>query len=240
MIGIYKITKKDTGKSYIGQSVDVKSRLNQHRYKHDNSSPIDLAIAKYGGDAFEYEILEECSKELLEERERYWIAYYNTYKGCGYNCNEGGSQFIGEDNGRARLTEADVIRIRQAYNNHERRKDIYEEFKDRITFFQFARIWDGSSWAYIMPEVYTEENKKYYSSQTTNGERSPKAILTNDEVLNLRKLYVDKSAKFLYNEYSYKDKISFDSFQKMLWGRTYKEVDLYKKKERCWVKGGTY
>lgn len=32
MIGIYKITKKkDNGKSYIGQSVNVQARLNQHR-----------------------------------------------------------------------------------------------------------------------------------------------------------------------------------------------------------------
>ena len=31
MIGIYKITKKDNGKSYIGQAVNVQARLNQHR-----------------------------------------------------------------------------------------------------------------------------------------------------------------------------------------------------------------
>lgn len=240
MIGIYKITKKDTGKSYIGQSVNVKARISQHRYKHDNSSPIDVAIAKYGEDAFTYEVLEECPRELLESRERYWIEYYDTYKSYGYNCNGGGSQFQGEDNGRAIVSEQDVIKIREAYKNHQRRKEVYEDYKDRISFYQFARIWDGTSWSYIMPEIYTEENKKYYSSQATNGELSPKALLTNEEVLNLRKLYVDNSAKFLYNEYGYKDRINFDSFQKMLWGFTYKDVDLYKKKERRWIEGGKY
>ena len=60
MIGIYKITKKDNGKSYIGQSVNVQARLNQHRWKHDNSSPIDNAIGANGQEAYVFEVLEEC------------------------------------------------------------------------------------------------------------------------------------------------------------------------------------
>lgn len=238
MTGIYKITKKENGKSYIGQSINVKERLNQHRWKHDNTSPIDLSIAKNGQDKYLFEIIEECPREDLDTRERYWIEFYNTYKGFGYNCNSGGSQFSGEDNGRALLTEKDVIKIRTAYNNHERRKDAYEEYKDYLSFSQFARIWDGTSWGYIMPEVYTEENKRFYMKEATNGEKSPNAKFMNEEVLNLRKLYVDKTAKFLYN--NYKDRISYDGFQKMLWGLTYKDVDLYKKKDRRWIKGGTY
>lgn len=238
MIGIYKITKKENGKSYIGQSVNVQERINQHRWKHDNNSPIDRAIAINGQDAYTFEIIEECPLEKLAEREQYWIAYYNTYKGFGYNCNEGGSQFRGEDNGRAVLTEQDIIRIRKAYANHKRRKDVYAEFQDKISFHTFAGIWDGRNWAYIMPEVYTEENKQYYMKQATNGELSPMAKFTNEEVLELRKLYVHKTAKELYP--LYKDRISLDGFQKLLCGLSYKDVPLYKKKEGRWVDGGTY
>lgn len=86
MIGIYKITKKDNGKSYIGQSNNIERRIKEHKYKTD--IPIEIAIQKYGIDAFTYEILEECSLEELDEKEKYWIAYYNTYKGFGYNRNE--------------------------------------------------------------------------------------------------------------------------------------------------------
>lgn len=83
-----------------------------------------------------------------------------------------------------------------------------------------------------MPEVFTEENKQYYiykNSQGANGE----AILTNEEVLELRKKYVNSSAKELYEDY--KNKIGFQTFQQILWGRTYKNVPIYKKKEKKWI-----
>ena len=72
MIGIYKITKKIDGKSYIGQSNDIQRRFNEHKTK--KGLIIDQAIQKYGVSAFNFEILEECSLEELNSREKYWIA----------------------------------------------------------------------------------------------------------------------------------------------------------------------
>ena len=197
-----------------------------------------MAIRKYGVDAFIYEVIEECPLEKLDEREKYWITFYNTFKGFGYNCNAGGGDSRGENNGRTCLTNEDIVYIRKCYAEHKRRKEIYEFFKDKISFDSFARIWDGSSWKDIMPEVYTEENKIFYSRQATNGGNSPFSKLTNEEVLKLRQLYVDKSAKELYKPY--KDIITFDSFQKLLWGKTYKDLPLYKKKQGVWVNAGEY
>ena len=58
----------------------------------------------------------------MNERESYWIKYYNSVEN-GYNCNFGGEQqSIGENNGRAKLTENDVILIRQAYAQHKPQK----------------------------------------------------------------------------------------------------------------------
>lgn len=58
MIGIYKITKKENGKSYIGQSNDIERRFKEHQTKGKESRiPLDIAIQKYGKDAFIYEII---------------------------------------------------------------------------------------------------------------------------------------------------------------------------------------
>ena len=49
MIGIYKITKKENGKSYIGQSNDIQRRFGEHKTVGKKSRiPVDAAIEKYG------------------------------------------------------------------------------------------------------------------------------------------------------------------------------------------------
>lgn len=113
MIGIYKITNKNTGKSYIGQSNDIERRFKEHQIAGKKSRiPVDIAIQKYGKDLFTYEIIEECLINQLNEREEYWIKFYDTFNN-GYNCNPGGNQSsVGENNGRAKLTESDVKIIR--------------------------------------------------------------------------------------------------------------------------------
>lgn len=230
MIGIYKITKKSNGKSYIGQSNDIKRRINEHQGKRDLA--IDQAIQKYGIDAFDYEVLEECSLEELDEREKYWIQYFNTYKGFGYNCNAGGGDSRGENNGRTKLTNQDVAYIRECYDLHKRRKEVYEQFKDKVSFDSFAAIWDGRTWKDIKQEVYTEENKNYYMYHATDGGNSDFASLTDDEVIKCRTRYIKETAKEIYKDYA--DKISYQTFQAMLWGRTYRNLPIYSKKKKEW------
>lgn len=97
MIGIYKITNKVNGKCYIGQSINIASRWKRHKntaYNPNDESydnPLYQSFRKYGIENFSFEILEECSKELLNSKERYWIQYYNSYNN-GYNQTDGGSE----------------------------------------------------------------------------------------------------------------------------------------------------
>lgn len=234
MIGIYKITNNINGKIYVGQSNNIQRRFSEHQNRGATSRiPVDVAIQKYGKENFSFEIIEECSIEQLNQRETYWITYFNSIEN-GYNCSVGGDQqSIGSNNGRAILTENEVKFIRTAYNNHERRKDVYEHFKDKITFSSFARIWDGTSWTHIMPEVLTEENKRYYSKEATNGEKSSNAKLTDEEVIKIRKRYVSENAKTIYKDYE--GRCSYNTLQQILWGRTYKHLPIYKKKEKKWI-----
>ena len=234
MIGIYKITKKENGKSYIGQSNDVERRIAEHKSQNSHfDTAIDKAISKYGIDAFEYELIEECSVNELDAREMYWIEHYNTYHGFGYNCNAGGGNNSGENNGRTKLTDQDVCYIRDCYNQHKRRKEVYEQFKDKITFGSFASIWDGSTWKHIKPEVYTKENLEYYKQHATDGEASDKAVFSDEEVYKMRCRYVNETAKQIYEDV--KNKCKYQTLQAILWGHTYKNVPIYSKKQKQWI-----
>ena len=234
MIGIYKITKKENGKCYIGQSNNIERRFREHLTKGDKSRiAVDKAIQKYGPAAFTFEILEECSIEQLNERESYWIKYYDA-KNKGYNMSDGGSQqSIGSNNGRSKLTEEDVKIIRQAYADHKKQKDIYEQFKNITSWTNFQSVWQGQTWSHIMPEVFTPENKQYYIYENSKGSNSKASILTDEEVLTIRNRYVNESASQIYEDY--KDRMKYNTLQQILWGRTYTNLPIYKKKEKKWI-----
>ena len=77
IIGIYQITCIVNSKRYIGQSIDIKRRFNQHRRKPPDGMIDDFE--KYGVDAFKFEILEECAEEELTAREDF---YHSRRKNC--------------------------------------------------------------------------------------------------------------------------------------------------------------
>lgn len=235
MIGIYKITNKINGKFYIGQSNDIERRFQEHCIKWKTSRiPVDLAIHKYGKKNFSFEVIEECALEKLNEREIYWIQTLDAVK-KGYNCTEGGdAKIIGNKNPNAKLTEDEVVQIRLAYQNHQGQKATYEKIaKGKITWNSFQNLWQGRSWKYVMPEVFTKENKEYYSKQATNGEKSVSAKLTDEEVIQIRNRYINETAKQIYEDY--KETISYQTLQQILWGRSYKHLPIYSKKKKQWI-----
>lgn len=56
--------------------------------------PLYKAIRKYGIENFNFDIIEECSADELNEREKYWISYYNSYGENGYNLTPGGDGYL--------------------------------------------------------------------------------------------------------------------------------------------------
>lgn len=93
---IYKIENLINHKKYIGLTTkkNPKERFKEHIRKANRKakSLIHKALFEYGTDNFSFSIVEEVPNEKLEEREIYWINYYNSYYKyhCGYNMTPGG------------------------------------------------------------------------------------------------------------------------------------------------------
>lgn len=94
MYYIYKHTLN--GKSYIGYtSATIEKRLERHITDAERGKPYHFhcAIRKYGSENIITECLEQIdsdNKAIASEREKYWIAYYDTVN-SGYNMTEGGT-----------------------------------------------------------------------------------------------------------------------------------------------------
>ena len=92
-MGIYKITNIKTDESYIGQSVDVYKRWSDHcKAGLGIDTPVGnklyKAMLEYGLENFTFELLCQCSKEELDEKERYFIELYQADL-FGYNGTKG-------------------------------------------------------------------------------------------------------------------------------------------------------
>lgn len=86
--GIYKITNNWNGKVYVGQSKNIFFRKKQHFQQlekgiHENK-PLQLDYNKYKK-YFNWQVIEYCNLDKLNEREKYWIDKLNTFYPQGYN-----------------------------------------------------------------------------------------------------------------------------------------------------------
>lgn len=71
MIGIYQLTCTENGKRYVGQSIHIERRIREHRRKPPSKMSDD--VSKFGWQAFEWTVLEECTPEQLTEREDFYL-----------------------------------------------------------------------------------------------------------------------------------------------------------------------
>ena len=124
---IYKITNTINGKSYIGQTIqNVKDRFYQHCATKCSKAVLDMAIhraiKKYGKSNFTVEVIEEIDSVNLNDRERYWIKYYNSYNN-GYNSTKGGQD------GCKPFKDLDVESIIKEYNTGKSLRTLGTIFK---------------------------------------------------------------------------------------------------------------
>lgn len=236
--GIYKITNKINNKIYIGCSINIEHRWSQHKWESQNSKlptynySLHQAFRKYGIENFSFEIIEECEESLLNEKEIYWIDFYNSYQ-KGYNETKGGDRgpiLKGEENPNAKLTEEDVYKIREAALQCTSQSDFYynQNYNDKISFRQFSRIWRGEGWENILPEVKDfVQSKEYISTIRSNA---AKTQFTQEQ----KEIWQDIEKRKLNGELRldvyelYKDIYSLSGFNK-IWYKTKEGVQSSKK-----------
>lgn len=136
MIGyIYKVTNKINGKIYIGQTIQsVKDRWYRHCGKSGISKAelnthFKRAILKYGKENFTIETIEVCDSTELNDREKFYISYYNSYIN-GYNSTIGG-----QDGSKPfKTSKEDETQIISLYNCGCSLREIGREFNlDKTT-----------------------------------------------------------------------------------------------------------
>lgn len=114
---IYKITNKINGKVYIGQTVrTLKQRWKDHRSEAKDCKrgrAIHKAIRKYGVENFTVEQIDVATcQEELNEKERYWIEFYDSMnRNKGYNLTNGGDSFKMAESVKVKISEFAKTRI---------------------------------------------------------------------------------------------------------------------------------
>lgn len=241
--GIYMFINKSNNKKYIGQSIDCNRRYAEHKRsgdpehysaknERDSNTPIHRAFQKYGFENFDYIILEECSKENLDKRERYWISFYHsTDKSYGYNLSEGGQDTVGakrENHSQAKLTLDEVSKIKKLLKETDLSLTEIQKQFSKVGKSMICLINTGKNWS--------EPNENYPLRKTfkaLSGEKSPNAKFTNDEVMEMRTLY----SQGVPNREIYKmyPDTSENTIKAILYGKSYKKLPYWNNSQQKWI-----
>lgn len=237
--GIYRFLNLVNGKSYIGQSTNIEGRKQAHlrEYKNPNShsynSKFYRSLRKYGPDKYKFFILvsnDSFSKTDLNNLEIFYIQHFNSYK-RGYNSTPGGDSFGFGISRELKLSEVRAIkkRILATNDTFESIASDYGVSSSLISMINTGMIWNNES-GYSYP---LREN----DYRTNRGGSNSNAILTDEQVIAIRKEYVEKTLPEIYP--SWQGTISFYELKKIVYGSQFKHIPIYKKREKRWELNGT-
>lgn len=197
MIGIYKITSP-SNKIYVGQSINIEKRFKSYSKLHCYQQyKLYNSLKKYGYKQHIFEILEECTIEQLNIKERYWQDYYDVLSKNGLNLT-----LTRTDEKRKVYSPEIIDKIRESNLG---KKKIYksEESLERTKLTRFKL---GS----------TVNNKKVINIETGEIFESAKQLA---ETLNKKPKYIQEALRKKYKQfknYRYMEDIQKNTFNKQL------------------------
>lgn len=186
-MGVYLIRNKANGKVYVGSSVRIEERWEDHirelnGNRHNNRYLLH-AWQKYGQENFSFEIIETTDDESsLVDLEQKWIDYFRSYeRDKGYNLSPHAYNILGY-----RFTEEQRKRVSEALKgkrkSEEHRKKLWINRKvteeQRRFMSQLGKSWKGK-------KIVGEHSRK--KSEAQRGSKNPRAKYTEELILAIKK-----------------------------------------------------
>lgn len=223
---IYKATHIKSGKVYIGQTTKtLEHRRKQHiKNMYRRHGKFQCALRKYGEDAFTWDIIDTATeKDELDEKEKYWIAFYDSIN-TGYNMTEGGDGTSG------------------VKHNEETRRKLSESTK---------RLWQDEEYRYKLTKAFTGESNPFYGkthteeikkkiSEANKGVKNPKAKITELQVLFIRAISLliktsqNREADLTQTEVCEWLNVSPKQIRSILTGRQWKHLPTFEEIRAIW------
>lgn len=165
---IYKITNSINNLAYIGQTVrPYKERWADHKRDRLKKPycdwPLYRMLNKVGLENTKWEVIEEVPNEQLNDRERYWIAYYDT-KNNGYNCTYGGQNGTKYD-----YQEVLEYWLNEANKNFTKTAEHFNTDKSYISKIIKSMGYEGRTWEEINQSDHNSVKRKVNKIDSTTG-----------------------------------------------------------------------
>jgi len=191
---IYKITHIDSGKSYIGMTMDYLRRMKNHfNDNNPNCRYLHRAIKKYNKVAFQHKILYRCNSwETLCQKEKEYIRLFKTKSPKGYNLTDGGEGIYGlkhSDESKKKMSESSKGRIVSL----ETRRKLSEINKGHIVSNaarkKISNSHKGRTFSKETLKKMSDAGKtKIFSDETRKKISESQKIFSKNQILEIRKL----------------------------------------------------
>ena len=194
-VGIYRLYNTLNGKSYVGQSTQLKMR----KWRHYNN-PKQIILDDLAGEDFskniKFEVLEYCPENLLDIRERYYIDKYNSIYPNGYNRQSCGKSGFGVDK-----------KLKTIFSEQNMQPDKHQKIVENWHNNVLGRIWvnDGKNNEYIKKDelnLYLDAGYKKGRLLSNSNKKNTVFIykLNNWSIKQINESDIDNYIKLGYKE----------------------------------------
>jgi group I intron endonuclease len=173
--GIYCIKNIVNNKMYIGLTNDISRRRREHlsalrNNKHENRH-LQNSWNFYKEESFVFYVLEECSTDMLDEREKYYISKYQSNNDkFGYNMESGGrSEQEVSDETRKKMS--DSLKGREFSEEHKLKiskaltgREFSDESKEKMRQAKVGKM-NGENHPRHRPVYSPELDKEFWGAK---------------------------------------------------------------------------